>query len=1119
LSDYETGSKLFAKWNDDIWYNASVSKIDNKTATVTFTDYGNVDEVPLCNLAKEVTDIPKSDLIDEGISQDEVIAEKNLDVIESEIILEKEPEESPEKITKTSKIKENENLSDYETGSKLFAKWNDDIWYNASVSKIDNKTATVTFTDYGNVDEVPLCNLAKEVTDIPKTDLIDEGVIEEDENVKVPDPQNVTTLIEPAEVRLSTLEVISEENSGNVQNEDQFMKGEKVFAKWQEDEVWYNATVEEVMKGDLVSVIFVDYGNSAKILKDNVFRNSDDIPVDEEADENIVFAKSRENIDGNGLERKEIIAEVKLENIQDVDQITKGEKVFAKWQDDEVWYNATVEEVKEDFVSVIFVDYGNSAEILKDKVLRNSDDIPMDEDADENIVFTNSRENGFEGKEAITEVNIEIVQDEGQITEGEKVFAKWQEDEVWYNATVEKVKGDFVSVIFVDYGNSAEILKDRVVRKSDDIPVDEDADENIVFINCIEKIEENGYEMKGIVEDYSADSNKEVVRDGNSESSESFQKEEKSAETSRYSKNCLNTFAKGENVFARWDEDQVWYNAVVNEVKENSMSVIFNDYGNEADIVNNNVVRTSVEIPLDGIIDENIITSGKTECNSIVVKQVKAEGSSTDCHNETLKKDGFENSLTEIRSHLSEFNVMDKVFARWDEDNVWYNALIDEIDKESIKVTFVDYGNQADIAKGDIVRTSEQIPMDHDVDENVVFSVKDNVGISGKFTEVKKSNDCIISVEENADQTKNENGEIMEAQRQEERSKKSVVDKIVTVNDGDSTADGNGEEEEFSPRLNFVGIHEPEFFTDDYQFMSTGGSTFTDDVDGTSMFVIDKLVDPVDVTILADGDTIAIVCRRSEKVLKFSRSSGKCLGELKGLKNFEKPTNILLLHNGEIAVRDGQGIHLFNSEGIYNKDIGVEKQNRYFGLAEDSSTGNIITLNCNIGDVEPGNLTDPGETDIFFINVTSGKVWKRVEIIDLINEENRRLSCCRALCSYKTLTGDEEDKVIVLDKGLDLLYCVSGEEVGDAVGGPGSGVGSFSNPSGVAADYVGNLIVTDTNNNRLQLLDGELKFCGAVKVDRKLVKPVGIFFDAKRRELLICNQGEGSVVGYRLRKS
>merc|ERR1719397_2097917 len=572
-------------------------------------------------------------------------------------------------------------------------------------------------------------------------------------------------------------------------------------------------------------------------------------------------------------------------------------------------------------------------------------------------------------------------------------------------------------------------------------------------LTVAKKIKEEGKEIKGIVEDYSADSHKKVFRDGNSESSDSFQKEEKkkrSAEINRYSKDCLNTFALGDHVFARWEEDQVWYNAVVKEVKESSISVTFNDYGNEADIVYYNVVRTSEEIPLDGIIDENVITSGKTECTTIVVKKVIGEGSTTDSQNEFLKKDGFETSSTEIRSNFPKFNVMDKVFAKWDEDNVWYNALIDKIDKESIKVTFIDYGNQAAIAKDDIVMSSEQIPMDHDVDENVDFS------------------------------------------------------------------DRNGGEEEFCQRLNFVGSHESEFFTDDYQFMSTGGSTFTNDVDGTCMFVIDNLVDPVDVTFLADGDTIAIVCRRSETVLKFSRSSGKCLGELKGLKNFEKPTNILLLRNGEIAIRDGQGIHLFNSEGIYTKDIGVKMQNRYFGLAEDIVTGHVITLNCNIGDVEPGNLTDPGETDIFFISVPDGNVKKRVEIIDLIDEKERRLSCCRALCSVKNLTGDEEDKVIVLDKGLDSLYCFSGEE-GQGVGGPE--VGSFNNPSGVVADYVGNLIVTDTNNNRLQLLDGNLGFCGAVKVDRKLVKPVGIFFDAKRRELLICNQGEGSVVGYRLRKS
>merc|ERR1719397_2079428 len=110
-------------------------------------------------------------------------------------------------------------------------------------------------------------------------------------------------------------------------------------------------------------------------------------------------------------------------------------------------------------------------------------------------------------------------------------------------------------------------------------------------LTVAKKIKEEGKEMKGIVEDYSADSFKKVVGDGNSESSDSFQKEEKkkrSVEINRYSKNA---FAIGDVVFARREEDQVWYNAVVKEVKESSMSVTFKDYGNEADIVNYNVVR------------------------------------------------------------------------------------------------------------------------------------------------------------------------------------------------------------------------------------------------------------------------------------------------------------------------------------------------------------------------------------------------------------------------------------------------------------------------------------------------------------------------------------------------
>ena len=38
---------------------------------------------------------------------------------------------------------------------------------------------------------------------------------------------------------------------------------------------------------------------------------------------------------------------------------------------------------------------------------------------------------------------------------GTLCFAKWTEDNVWYNATIEDIKTDDITVLFIDYGNTA----------------------------------------------------------------------------------------------------------------------------------------------------------------------------------------------------------------------------------------------------------------------------------------------------------------------------------------------------------------------------------------------------------------------------------------------------------------------------------------------------------------------------------------------------------------------------------------------------------------------------------------------------------------------------------------
>ena len=69
--------------------------------------------------------------------------------------------------------------------------------------------------------------------------------------------------------------------------------------------------------------------------------------------------------------------------------------------------------------------------------------------------------------------------------------------------------------------------------------------------------------------------------------------------------------------------------------------------------------------------------------------------------------------------------------------------------------------------------------------------------------------------------------------------------------------------------------------------------------------------------------------------------------------------------------------------------------------------------------------------------------------------------------------------------GLHLIYCIEhkdGDWGATVVGGGGKSIGQFQKPAGLVFDDHGNAVVVDSGNNRLQVLDTNLNFCGAVKV-------------------------------------
>merc|ERR1719318_15995 len=221
-------------------------------------------------------------------------------------------------------------------------------------------------------------------------------------------------------------------------------------AKWSEDGVWYRAKVDKV-EGEVVEVTFLDYGNTETVNTANIVKTRSHIPAGEEIDEFVEEIEEKVKLDATVV-------------------YTTGDLVIAKWNEDEVWYNAKIDEMGAEKVGVTFVDYGNEDEVNIDNIVKLRSEIPRGDEVDENVIEidNNSPEikNVDEGVKKLFQV-------------GDVVVAKWSEDSTWYNAKVEVVNGDEYSVLFTDYGNSATAKHAEVLKFAVDIPAAETVDESV----------------------------------------------------------------------------------------------------------------------------------------------------------------------------------------------------------------------------------------------------------------------------------------------------------------------------------------------------------------------------------------------------------------------------------------------------------------------------------------------------------------------------------------------------------------------------------------------------------------------------------------------------------------
>ena len=134
---------------------------------------------------------------------------------------------------------------------------------------------------------------------------------------------------------------------------------------------------------------------------------------------------------------------------------------------------------------------------------------------------------------------------------------------------------------------------------------------------------------------------------------------------------------------------------------------------------------------------------------------------------------------------------------------------------------------------------------------------------------------------------------------------------------------------------------------------------------------------------------------------------------------------------------------------------------------------------CNQED-KSGTVTKPGQTDLLFIQEKSGKIEKRLEMEDIIEED-----------SYCTLLASSRGRLHVGDQGLNqvyTLYMEEGELQATVCGGPEL----WGEVSSIAGMTDGGLLVLDAATQRILRLSASGELVGHAEVEGGLLEAVTI---------------------------
>ena len=262
-------------------------------------------------------------------------------------------------------------------------------------------------------------------------------------------------------------------------------------------------------------------------------------------------------------------------------------------------------------------------------------------------------------------------------------------------------------------------------------------------------------------------------------------------------------------------------------------------------------------------------------------------------------------------------------------------------------------------------------------------------------------------------------------------------------------------------------------------------------VNSFSIFTDGSHFSPLAVDVTTNNQEDILVVDRNNKCLKFFAPSG---GMYRKIHGGESIWGVSVLSNGDIAVTD-KTVHVFDKRGRIVRVLRQQPRDSH-GITTNSN-GDIIVGDCASKCIYI--LAEIGGTIKRIITQRGGKTFKSPKYIavnrvdDIIVSDNMTHTVS-----------------IMSDKGVFMYEFGNGE--------PGKGETQLNCPMGVCADKLGNIIVCDTGNNRVILLNPKANFlCTLVEGTEDISQPQAVCID-KQGNMVIAQEG-GRVRVFKYRES